>query len=225
MKRKSTVIKEKINYEFEVDEKGQKIAYRVDVATNKRTQIDYKLAQKRHRDLAYRRKRSDVEYYLKREGGGGTYNEYQIGFEKEITKIKRWRRKEGKEPLSESRLRAQAKRNTIKYRTGTYCRYRYGFLFYRTIEEDHIGNQICDTTPEFRSMHDKSNSGENYLTYIDICKDAYALIKTIYCKKLKIEGGACVMHIRRSDNHVIKAWGIPDSSAGCSMAFDWTQRA
>lgn len=217
---------QKVDYELKEDKRGRKYALKIDLKTKKKTRITYRLAQKRKRDLIYRRKREDIERHLKEEGAGATYTEYQKVFKDEQKQIAKRRKKAGKKPLTEAQIRSQAKRNTIEYRTGVACRYRYAWVYWLAIgKEEKTGKIICDTTPVMEAGALKRNGERDYETMIEVCKDVYDKIKRgvesgDICNvgEHAVQGGLCVSLYIKDDKSIIDRY---EEGEGCGYSFDF----
>ena len=216
---------QRTDYELKRDKKGRKYALKIDLKTNKKTRINYKVAQKRKRDLIYRRKRQDIEKHLEKEGAGATYKEYRRVLKDEQKKIIKRRKKAGKKVLTDAQLRSQAKKNTIEYRTGVACRYRYAWIYWLTVGKDEKGKIICDTTPVMEAGALKRNGEQDYETMIEVCKDVYNnIVRGVKSGDIcnvgehAVQGGLCVSLYNKSDKSTIDRY---EKGEGCGYSFDF----
>lgn len=218
---------QKVDYELKKDKRGRKYALRVDLKTGKKTRIAYKLAQKRKRDLIYRRKREDIERHLKDEGTGATYKEYKR-VQKKIEKEIRAKYKKEKRALpSDAQIRSRAKKQTIEYRTGIACRYRYAWVYWLSIGKDERGKIICDTTPVMEAGALKRNGERDYERMIKVCKDVYDKIKKgiksgdiCDVDEYAVQGGLCVSLYNKDDKSIIDRY---EEGEGCGYSFDFKE--
>jgi hypothetical protein len=165
----------KVDYELTKDKRGRKIAYKVDVATGKKKRIGYKVAQKRQRDLKYRRKRQAEDNRIKGEiietemegvtvkeyrkiieiisemGTGGNFKDYAKAYKTADAKFRKGYADKEKKLPSESVIKSRVKKNVLEHRTGVACRYRYGWLYWLKVGTDKEGNPIADSTPVFEA--------------------------------------------------------------------------
>ena len=217
----------KVDYQLTTDKKGRKIAYKIDVATGKKERVKYEVAQKRARDLVYRRKRDKIEHTLKEEGAGADYKEYNevlAQVEKEI----RAKYKKDKRPMpSDAVIRSKAKRITIEYRTGVACRYRYAWVYWLRIGTDEeTGNPICDSTPVMEAGALKRNGKDDYPTMVEVCMDIYNTIRSgiksgDICDvgEHKVQGGLCVTLYNKNDKTIMEQH---ERGKGCGYSFDFS---
>lgn len=216
----------KVDYELTTDKKGRKIAYKIDVNTGKKTPIKYKLAQKRKRDLTYRRKRDKVEVLLKDAGAGATYTEYNETLKTVENELRAKYIKEKRPMPSDAVIRSKAKRITIEYRTGTGCRYRYAWVYWMRIGTDDEGNPICDSTPAMEAGALKRNGKSDYETMVEVCMDVYNNIQSgiksgDICDsgQHKVQGGFCVTLYNKNDKSIID---MTEGGEGCGYHFDFS---
>jgi hypothetical protein len=215
----------KVDYELTKDKRGRKIAYKIDVAAGKKSPIKYKVAQKRKRDLVYRRKRDKIEGILKEEGAGASYKEY-TKVHKDIEKELRDKYIKDKRPMpSDAVIRSRAKKMAIEYRTGKACRYRYAWLYWMRVGTDEEGNPICDTSPVMEAGALKRNGEEDYPYMIEVCNDVYNKIQSgiksgdICSGAFKPQGGSCVTLYDKSNKSVID---VTERGEGCKYRFDFS---
>lgn len=216
----------KVDYELKTDKRGRKIAYKIDVKTGKKSPIKYKVAQKRKRDLAYRRKRDKVEILLEEEGAGATYAEY-TKTHKQVEKELRIKYKKEKRPMpSDAVIRSRAKKTTIEYRTGAGCRYRYAWIYWMRIGTDDEGKPLCDSTPVMEAGALKRNGESDYKTMVEVCMDVYDNIQSgiksgDICDtgEHKVQGGFCVTLYNKSDKSIID---MTERGEGCGYHFDFS---
>lgn len=216
---------EKVNYEFKTDKRGSKYALRVNVKSGKKKRINYKLAQKRHRDLVSKRKRTRVIKQLEESGTGASYKEYRDVIQQVDAEI-RAKHKKDKKPLpSNAQIRSRAKKTAIEYRTGVACRYRYAWIYWMGVGYDDKGRIVCDSTPVMEAGALKRNGQRDYETMVEVCKDVYDRIqKGIKSGDIcdvgehKVQGGLCVTLYEKNDKSVIDRY---EKGEGCGYSFDW----
>ena len=165
----------KVDYQLTKDKRGRKIAYKVDVATGKKERVKYKVAQKRRRDLVYRRRIQAEEKVIKgeiedsgldikvkeyrsivkeleRKEGGATFKGYAKSYKVVDAEIRKKYGGEGQKKLpSESTIKSRVKKTVFDHRSGAMCRYRYGWVYWQKLGTDKEGKEVCDSTPVFEA--------------------------------------------------------------------------
>lgn len=213
----------KVEYTFHVDKAGRKYALKVDVKSGKKSRIVYKVAQKRARDLKYRRKqaavKADVIERIHKEGSTASYREYQhnvVEIEKQLIAS---RKKNKKPPLSKAQSKARAKKITIEDRSGIATRLRYAWVYRVVVERyrDQDTQEIvveCDTSI-FRARAVKRN-GNEFTKMCGLVQGVYDKIQSL--DLCSLDGGACVVLYDKFDREVIKQFEL---GKGCGFSFDF----
>jgi hypothetical protein len=220
------IMTHKVDYELTKDKRGRKIAYKVDVVTGKKKRIGYKIAQKRQRDLKYRRKRDKVEGELKETGTGASYKEYKQ-VQKQVEKeIRAKYKKEKRSMPSDAVIRSRAKKTTLEYRTGVACRYRYAFVYWMRIGTDEQGKAICDTTPVMEAGALKRNGEDDYSIMVEVVMDVWNNIQSgiksgDICDtgEYKVKGGLCVTLYEKNSKDILEQ---TERGEGCGYHFDFS---
>ena len=221
---------DRVQYEFKTDKAGRKYALRVEVKTGKKTRINYKLAQKRSRDITYRRKKAvtkkkekvkveKITGKLRETKTGATYADYEAALPGVTQDIIDRRKRKGLKPLSPAVLRGKAKQETIDYRTGTATRLRYAWVYRIVVEryfDEDLGETIveCDTSI-FRARGLKRN-GDEFEKMASVCQTIYDKLQAM--DLCSLEGGACVVHYNKNDKSIIDQFEL---GKGCGFSFDF----
>lgn len=217
----------KVEYGLTTDKAGRKRAYKVDVATGKKEPIKYKVAQKRQRDLKYRRKRDKVEGELKETGTGASYSEYTKVHAQVEKEIRAKYKKSGKPVPSDAVIRSRAKKTTLEYRIGVACRYRYAFVYWMRVGTDEeTGKAICDTTPVMEAGALKRNGKDDYPIMIEVVMDVWDNIQSgiksgDICDtgEHKVKGGLCVTLYEKNSKDILHQ---TERGEGCGYHFDFS---
>jgi hypothetical protein len=214
----------KVEYELKEDKRGHKIAYKIDVATGKKEPVKYKVAQKRQRDLVYRRKRDKVEGQLDEKGA--TYKEYNQVLKQVEGEIRAKYKEEKRAMPSDAVIRSRAKKTTLDYRTGHGCRYRYAFIYWMRIGTDEEGKAICDSTPVMEAGALKRNGKDDYPIMVEVCMDIWDNIQAgiksgDICDvgEYKLKGGFCVTVYEKNSKTILDQ---TERGEGCGYHFDFS---